>query len=142
MRGKYLLGLVVILAALAYLIFGGLGQNLVYFLTPSEYLQDQARYQNRPVRLGGLVKEGTVRYDKDRLELRFTLTDGVAEVPVVHKGTPPGMFKEGQGVVVEGRFQGDHFQGTNLLVKHSETYQAPKEGWTPEEVRKLIEEAK
>ena len=141
MKGKDLLGILVILGALGYMVFGGLGRNLVYFLTPSEYLQDQARYQNRPVRLGGLVKPGTVQYDKDRLELRFVLTDGVAEVPVFHKGTPPGMFKEGQGVVVEGRFQEGVFQGTNLLVKHSETYQPPKEGWTPEEVRKLIEEA-
>jgi len=142
MRGKYLLGLIVILGALAYLVFGGLGQNLVYFLTPSEYLENQAKYQNRPVRLGGLVKPGTVQYDKDRLELRFVLTDGVAEVPVLHKGTPPGMFKEGQGVVVEGRFQDGVFQGTNLLVKHSENYQPPKAGWTPEDVRKLIQEAK
>ncbi|AEV15656.1 Cytochrome c-type biogenesis protein CcmE [Thermus sp. CCB_US3_UF1] len=142
MRTKYVLGVLLILGALAYMVFGGLGRNLVYFLTPSEYLQDQSRYQNRPVRLGGLVKEGTVRYDKDRLELRFTLTDGVAEVPVVHRGTPPGMFKEGQGVVVEGRFREGVFQGSNLLVKHSESYQAPKAGWTPEEVRKLIEEAK
>ena len=141
MKGKYLLGILVILGALGYMVFGGLGRNLVYLLTPSEYLHDQDRYQNRPVRLGGLVKPGTVQYDKDRLELRFVLTDGVAEVPVLHKGTPPGMFKEGQGVVVEGRFQEGVFQGTNLLVKHSETYQPPKEGWTPEEVRKLIEEA-
>ena len=51
------------------------------------------------------------------------------------------MEEEGQGVVVEGRFQEGVFQGTNLLVKHSATYQPPKEGWTPEEVRKLIEEA-
>ena len=141
MKGKYLLGVLVVLGAWGYMVCGGLGRNLVYFLAPSEYLQDQARYQNRPVRLGGLVKPGTVQYDKDRLELRFVLTDGVAEVPVLHKGTPPGMFKEGQGVVVEGRFQEGVFQGTNLLVKHSETYQPPKEGWTPEEVRKLIEEA-
>ena len=73
MKGKYLLGILVILGALGYMVFGGLGRNLVYFLTPSEYLQDQARYQNRPVRLGGLVKPGTVQYDKDRLELRFQL---------------------------------------------------------------------
>lgn len=53
MKGKYLLGILVILGALGYMVFGGLGRNLVYFLTPSEYLQDQARYQNRPVRLGG-----------------------------------------------------------------------------------------
>lgn len=97
MRTKYALGLLVILGALAYLLFGGLGQNLVYFLTPSEYLQDQARYQNRPVRLGGLVKPGTVRYDKDLLELRFVLTDGVAEVPVLHKGTPRACSRRARG---------------------------------------------
>lgn len=142
MRLKYVLGLVVILGALGYMLFGGLGRNLVYFLTPTEYFQDQARYQGRPVRLGGLVKPGTVRYDKDRLELRFILTDGVKEVPVLHRGTPPGMFKEGQGVVVEGRFQEGVFQGRELLVKHSEDYRPPKAGYTPEEVRRLIQEAK
>ena len=142
MKPKYILGILVILAALAYMIFGGLGQNLVYFITPSEYFQQQSRYQNRPVRLGGIVKAGTVRYDKDTLELRFILSDGVSEIPVESKGTPPALFKERQGVVVEGRFEGQSFRGDNLLVKHSESYQAPKEGWTPDQVRKLIEETK
>ncbi|MGQ9510379.1 MAG: cytochrome c maturation protein CcmE [Thermaceae bacterium] len=142
MKVKYAIGLLVILGALGYMLFGGLGRNLVYFLTPSEYLEDQARYQNRPVRLGGLVEPGSVLYDKDTLTLEFVLTDGVAKVVVVHKGTPPALFKEGQGVVVEGRFQDGVFKGNNLLVKHSETYQPPKEGYTPEDVRKLIEEAR
>lgn len=141
MRGKYLLGVLVILAALGYMLFGGLGRNLVYFITPSEYFLEAERYQNRPLRLGGLVKEGTVAYDRDTLELRFILTDGVKEVPVYHRGTPPGMFREGQGAVVEGRFREGVFQSTNLLVKHSEAYQAPEAGWTPEEVRRLLEEA-
>jgi len=139
---KHLLGLLVVLGALGYMVFGGLGRNLVYFLTPSEYLENQARYQNRPVRLGGLVEPGSVHYDKDTLTLRFVLTDGVARVNVVHRGTPPALFKEGQGVVVEGRFQEGVFQGNNLLVKHSENYQPLRAGYTPEDVRKLIQEAK
>ncbi len=142
MRLKYAVGVVVILGALGYMLFGGLGRNLVYFLTPSEYLEDPGRYGDRPIRLGGLVEPGTVRYDKDTLTLRFVLTDGVAQVPVVHKGTPPPLFKEGQGVVVEGRFAGEVFQGRNLLVKHSEEYRPPEAGWKPEEVRKLLEEAR
>ncbi|WP_276957186.1 cytochrome c maturation protein CcmE [Allomeiothermus silvanus] len=142
MRPKYILGILVVLAALAYMVFGGLGQNLVYFITPSEYFQQPSRYQNRPVRLGGIVKAGTVRYNKDTLELRFVLSDGVSEVPVEARGTPPALFKERQGVVVEGRFQGQSFQGDTLLVKHSESYQAPKAGWTPDQVRKLIEETR
>jgi len=142
MKPRLVISLLVIAAALAYLIFGGLGRNLVYFITPSEYFQDQAKYASRPVRLGGLVKAGTVRYNKDSLELRFIISDGVKEVPVQARGTPPALFGENRGVVVEGKFQGTEFISTNLLVKHSEGYKAPEQGYTPEEVRKLIEEAK
>jgi len=141
MKPKYLIGLVVVAGALAYLIFGGLGQNLVYFITPSEYFQQVDRYQNRAVRLGGLVKPGTLDYNPQTLELRFVVTDGVKDIPIRSSGTvPPALFGENRGVVVEGRFEGETFVSQNLLVKHSETYQAPKEGWTPDQVRKLIEE--
>ncbi len=142
MKAKYWIGLLVVVGAIGYMIWGGLGQSLVYFITPSEYYQDQAKYQGKRIRLGGIVKEGSIRFDPKTLELHFVLTDGVAEVPVFHKGTPPALFKERQGVVVEGRFSGKTFYGDNLLVKHSETYQPPKEGYTPEDVRKLIKEAK
>lgn len=142
MKAKYILGMAVVAGALVYLIFGGLGQNLVYFITPSEYFQQVDRYQNRAVRLGGLVKPGSLSYDPKTLELRFIVTDGVKEIPIRSSGTtPPALFGENRGVVVEGRFEGQTFVSQNLLVKHSETYQAPKEGWTPEQVRKLIEEA-
>ena len=142
MNTKLIVGLLVIGGALAYLIFGGLGQNLVYFITPSEYYQDQAKYQTRQVRLGGLVKTQSINYNRDNLELRFTVSDGVREIPVLSKGsTPPALFGENRGVVVEGRFEGPTFVSQTLLVKHSESYQAPKEGYTPEDIRKLIEEA-
>jgi cytochrome c-type biogenesis protein CcmE len=142
MKPKYIIALAVVAGALAYLVFAGLGQNLVYFITPSEYFQQAARFENRQVRLGGLVKDGTIDYNPHTLELRFMVTDGVKFIPVKSSGTaPPAMFAENRGVVIEGRFQGETFVSQNLLVKHSETYQAPKEGWTPEQVRKLIEEA-
>ncbi|MER3484110.1 MAG: cytochrome c maturation protein CcmE [Meiothermus sp.] len=141
MKPKHIFGIVLVVGALAYLIFGGLGSNLVYFITPSEYFQNEAKYANRPVRLGGLVKAGTVRYNKDNLQLSFVVTDGVREVPVQSVGTPPALFKENQGVVVEGKFAGERFQGSNLLVKHSESYQAPKDGkYTPEQIKKVIQE--
>lgn len=143
MRTKYLIGFLIIVAAIAYLAFGGLGNSLVYYVLPSEYAENPARYEGKRIRLGGLVKEGTIRYDPKTLELDFVVTDGVVDIPVQHEGTPPELFKDNQGVVVEGRFDGKVFMGENLLIKHSETYQAPPEGgYTPEEVRKLIEEAK
>jgi cytochrome c-type biogenesis protein CcmE len=142
MKTKHWISIGVIVGALAYLIFGGLGQNLVYFITPSEYFQEEAKYQNRSIRLGGLVKD-SIRYNPQTLELKFVVTDGVREVAVEHSGTPPALFKANQGVVVEGKFEGSAFKGTNLLVKHSESYQAPKDGQnlTPEQIKKLIEEA-
>lgn len=142
MKPKLIIGLLVIAGALAYLIFGGLGQNLVYFITPSEYFQDEAKYAGRQVRLGGLVKAQTVKYNPQTLELNFTVTDGVREIPVLSKGsTPPALFGENRGVVVEGKFSGTTFDSENLLVKHSESYQAPKNGYSPEEIKKLIQEA-
>jgi cytochrome c-type biogenesis protein CcmE len=142
MNTKLIIGLLVIVGALAYLIFGGLGQNLVYFITPSEYFQDQAKYQTRQVRLGGLVKAQTINYNRDNLELRFIVSDGVREIPVLSKGsTPPALFGENRGVVVEGRFDGNTFVSQNLLVKHSESYSTEKHNYTPEEIRKLLEEA-
>jgi cytochrome c-type biogenesis protein CcmE len=141
-KTKYLIGFLIIVAAIAYLAFGGLGNSLVYYVLPSEYAENPARYEGKRIRLGGLVKEGTIRYDPKTLELDFVVTDGVVDIPVQHEGTPPELFKDNQGVVVEGRFDGEVFKGENLLIKHSETYQAPPEGgYTPEEVRKLIEEA-
>lgn len=143
MKPKYLIGFLIVVAAIAYLAFGGLGNSLVYYVLPSEYAENPARYEGKRIRLGGLVKEGTIRFDPKTLELDFVVTDGVVDIPVQHEGTPPELFKDNQGVVVEGRFDGKVFKGENLLIKHSETYQAPPEGgYTPEEVRRLIEEAK
>jgi len=142
-RAKYLIGFLIILAAIGYLAWGGLGKSLVYYVLPSEYADNPAKYAGKRVRLGGLVKQGSVHFNPKTLELKFVVTDGVVDIPVEHTGTPPELFKDNQGVVVEGHFVGDVFKGDNLLIKHSESYQAPREGeYTPDEVRKLLKEAK
>ncbi len=144
MRTKYLVGFLVIMAAIAYLAWGGLGKSLVYYVLPSEYADNPQKYQGKRVRLGGLVKEGSVQFNPKTLQLKFIITDGVVEIPVEHEGTPPELFKDNQGVVVEGKFAGKVFHGDNLLIKHSESYKPPQQGakLKPEEVRKLLEEAK
>lgn len=126
MRVVPIVSIAVILGGIGYLVYGGLGQNLVYFVTPSEYLENPAEFQDRELRLGGLVKPETVQYDPQTLELEFILTDGASEIPVVHRGTPPELFQAGQGVIVEGNFKGTVFAGKNLLVKHSENYTPPR----------------
>jgi cytochrome c-type biogenesis protein CcmE len=138
-----LVGVVVILSGFGYLVSGGIGENLVYFLTPGELLERGSDIYDRPVRLGGQVQPGTVEWDAHALDLRFTLQDETGHVTVRSRKAPPQMFREGMGVVVEGRYTRDGvFESTNLMVKHSNEYRAPEEGHDPKEMyRSLINEA-
>lgn len=137
-----LVGAMVILAGFGYLLYGGIGGNLVYFFTPSELLARGGELYDSPARLGGQVVPGSIRWDADALDLRFRLTDGQETVSVHSEGAPPQMFRDGIGVVVEGRYtSAGVFESTNLMVKHSNEYRAPPEGHRPEELyRTLVDE--
>ncbi|MEX2541818.1 MAG: cytochrome c maturation protein CcmE [Trueperaceae bacterium] len=127
-RSIYALAALVVLVVAGLLIYRALSSSLVYFILPSEYAQDPLQYEDRRIRLGGIVQEGSVAFDDDRLQLTFLVTDSLETYPVRHGGTPPELFQENTGVVVEGSFAEGVFMSDNLLVKHSEVYQAPKEG--------------
>ena len=123
-RIKFLAGGAVIVAALGYMIYAGVTQSSVYFVTPAEI--QAAPVAGKAYRLGGLVTRGSLTWEPRTLELAFTLTDGKASVPVRHKGTPPDLFGEGRGAVVEGNWNpGGYFKATLILAKHSEEYKAP-----------------
>ena len=86
------------------------------------------------MRLGGQVKPGSLSWDAEALDLRFVVADSLGEVPVRSTGAPPAMFKEGIGVVVEGRYTHDGvFESKNLMVKHSNEYEPPH-GEKPEQM--------
>ena len=126
-RRKFVIGGLVILAAIAYMIYAGVTQSAVYFVTPSEI--QAAPVAGKSYRLGGLVTRGSVTWEPRTLDLSFTLTDGKASVPVRHKGTAPDLFGEGRGAVVEGRWSPEgYFKATLILAKHSEEYKAPHDG--------------
>jgi len=134
-----IVGIVTILGGFGYLLYGGIGDNLVYFLTPTELMARGDRAFDTPVRLGGQVEPGTVVWNADQLDLRFELTDGDRTLPVYSKGAPPQMFRDGIGVVVEGKFtQAGVFESTSLMVKHSNEYRPPAEGHEPENVYKTL----
>ena len=125
-HGKFVAGGLVIAAAIAYLIWSGVSQSVVYFVTPSEL--GAAPVAGKSYRLGGMVQPGTLKWDPKALDLRFTLSDGLASVPVRHRGTPPDLFAEGRGAVVEGTWSGDgYFKASLIMAKHSEEYKAPHE---------------
>jgi cytochrome c-type biogenesis protein CcmE len=126
-KAKFIAGGVIIVAALAYLIYAGVSQSVVYFVTPSEL--GAAPVPGKSYRLGGMVLPGSLKWDAKSLDLRFTLSDGQASVPVRHRGTPPDLFAENRGAVVEGTWSRDgYFQATTILAKHSEEYKAPHDG--------------
>jgi cytochrome c-type biogenesis protein CcmE len=110
-------------AALTLSVFS---QNLMYFVSPSDLKTSD--YHGRPVRLGGLVEQGTVkRWQDSSAEVTFEVTDGKSSVPVTYKGILPDLFREGQGVVVLGSAHADGtFQASEVLAKHDENYM-PKE---------------
>ena len=135
-RGRFVAGGLVIAAAIAYLIWSGVSQSVVYFVTPSELLA--APVPSKTYRLGGLVQPGSLKWEPRSLDLSFTLSDGKASVPVRHKGAPPDLFAEGRGAVVEGswtvedaRTKDGYFKASLILAKHSEEYKAPHDGAQP-----------
>lgn len=123
-RARFLVGGAVIVAAIGYLIYSGVSQSVVYFVTPTELLA--APVSGKSYRLGGMVQPGSLTWDAPKLDLRFVLSDGKATVPVRHKGSPPDLFAEKRGAVVEGAWHRDgYFQASLIMAKHSEEYQAP-----------------
>ena len=129
----------IIVATFAWLLFGGLRENVVFFLTPQELLAKGTDGVGVPVRLGGQVKPGSVQWNAETLDLRFTVTDGAGEMAVHSTGAPPQMFRDGMGVIVEGRVgSGGVFQASGLMVKHSNEYRAPKPGEAAHEKYKTL----
>jgi cytochrome c-type biogenesis protein CcmE len=121
-RRRLWLAGVVVLAALGFLVFQGLGNATMYFRTADEAVAQREQLGDRRFRIEGDVIDGSVRQVGN--DVSFTLVKNNVQVPVQHKGDPPELFRPGIPVVLEGRFQGDHFASDRILVKHSETYVA------------------
>ncbi|WP_176736820.1 cytochrome c maturation protein CcmE [Oligoflexus tunisiensis] len=125
---KWMLGGAVILVGALAVSNLKFSDNVVYFYTPQEAFAKAADINDKTIKVGGMVKSGTVVWKPEDLALDFIMTDmqGV-DIAVSHKGTPPDMFKENAGVVVKGRIEADgkKMVSQRLMVKHSEEYKTP-----------------
>ena len=121
-RRRLWLAGIVVLAALGFLVFQGLGNATLYFRTADEAVAQRAELGDRRFRIEGDVVDGSVRQVGN--DVSFMLTKNAVQVPVQHKGDPPELFRPGIPVVLEGRFRGDHFSSDRIMVRHSETYVA------------------
>ena len=126
---RFIAGAVIIVAALAFLIYGGMREAMVYFVTPTELKAQNNGTGDRFYRVGGMVLAGSLQKDLQSRTFRFQLTDGVESIPVHYQGVPPDLFREGTGAVVEGRMGPDHvFRATTIMAKHAEEYSPNQEG--------------
>jgi len=117
---------VLLLAVAAGLVLNAFRSNLVFFFSPSDIAENRAP-QGRAFRIGGMVVEKSLTRASDGLTVRFAVTDTVKTVPVVYTGILPDLFKEGKGVVAQGKIGADGvFHATEVLAKHDENYMPPE----------------
>ena len=114
------------LGAASALVLNAFQSNLVFFLTPTQVAANEAP-RDRAFRIGGLVETGSVVREKDALTVRFKVTDTAKTIPVVYTGILPDLFREGKGVVAQGKLASDGtFKATEVLAKHDENYMPPE----------------
>jgi cytochrome c-type biogenesis protein CcmE len=113
-----------ILGFAAFLVLGALEESVVFFHTPTEVAEQRVSLDRR-VRVGGLVEEGSVQKGTGP-QVRFRVTDLANDIPVTYSGILPDLFREGQGVVVEGRVTNGVLAADQVLAKHDEKYMPPE----------------
>ena len=119
------LGLLVIGVAVT-LVLRAFNSNLVFFFTPTEVAENKAP-MDRTFRIGGLVTAGSVKRQPDGLTVTFEVTDTAKTIPVSYTGILPDLFKEGKGVVAQGKIgQDGMFRAAEVLAKHDENYMPPE----------------
>lgn len=126
-RFALIIGALAVIGAAAALILNAFEENLVFFFTPSQVAAGEAP-KNRAFRIGGMVKEGSVQ--RDGVDVRFVVTDTAHDIPVTYTGILPDLFREGKGVVAQGKLDGagatPTFKASEVLAKHDENYMPPE----------------
>ena len=133
-RIKFLMILRLLLTIVIFLILKSLEENIVYFFSPTEIYDKPNISLNKKIRIGGLVKEESIK--KDQTSIKFIITDLKNEIIVSYNGSVPNLFSEGKGVIAEGQLKDKkYFVADSILAKHDENYMPP-------EVSKALEKSK
>lgn len=133
-RIALILGGLVTLGIAAGFVLNALKSNVALFYTPTQVAAGEAP-KDRLFRIGGLVKEGSIK--RQDLTVRFIVTDTAKDIPVAYTGILPDLFREGKGAVVQGKLGGDGvFTATEVLAKHDENYMPPEAQHAVDQARK------
>jgi cytochrome c-type biogenesis protein CcmE len=124
------------LAIATALVLNAFRSNLVFFFTPTQVAAKEAPV-GRTFRIGGMVETGSLKRGPDGLTVHFRVTDTAQTIPVVYKGILPDLFKEGKGVVAQGRLGANgEFTASEVLAKHDENYMPPEAAHAVEQAHK------
>ncbi len=124
------------LAGAVALVLTSFEDNMVFFFSPSQVVAKEAP-QGRTFRIGGMVKDGSLERGADGTSVRFVVTDTANTIPVTYKGALPDLFKEGKGVVAQGKLGADGvFAASEVLAKHDENYMPPEAAHALEQAKK------
>ncbi|MBI2319552.1 MAG: cytochrome c maturation protein CcmE [Betaproteobacteria bacterium] len=141
-RAAIIVGAVAALGIGAGLVLKAFQSNLVFFFTPTQIEAGEAP-KGRAFRIGGLVQPGSLKREADGLTVRFAVTDTAKTIPVVFSGILPDLFREGKGVVAQGRLGPDGmFRAEEVLAKHDENYMPPEAAHAVEQAQKAMKAAK
>jgi cytochrome c-type biogenesis protein CcmE len=133
-RIAMIVGALVAIGIAVALILNALNSNIALFVTPSEVAAGKAP-SGQAFRIGGMVKEGTVK--RDGLTVNFVITDMAKDIPVAYTGILPDLFKEGKGAVIQGRLDpSGKFIASEVLAKHDENYMPPEAQHALEQAKK------
>ena len=131
-----------VLGAGLYLVLSAFNENLVFFYSPLQVQRGEAP-QGRTFRMGGMVEEGSVKRLEDGVTVSFKITDTGASIPTQYKGVLPDLFKEGKGVVAQGKLDANGvFVAKEVLAKHDENYMPPEAEAAVKQAHKEMAEKK
>jgi cytochrome c-type biogenesis protein CcmE len=125
MKKKYIIGGVIVLAALIYLLVLIINNSTSYYLKVSEFYDRINEFEDTNVRIAGKIAEGSIEWNAEELDLRFTITEGGDNLPVIYTGSQPNGFKADSNLLVEGKYGSDGiFHASQLIMRCSSKYEA------------------
>jgi cytochrome c-type biogenesis protein CcmE len=124
-RIALIIGGLIVLGLVVALVLNAFQSNLVFFFSPTQVAAGEAP-RGKSFRVGGLVREGSIKREPDGVTLRFVMTDMERDMTIAYKGILPDLFKEGKGVVAQGQLRDGVFVAREVLAKHDENYMPPE----------------
>jgi len=125
-RTLFIVGAIATISIASFLILRAFNENLVFFFTPTQIVAKEAPV-NKEFRIGGMVLDHSLKRELGGLQVEFVVTDMVESIPVKYNGILPDLFKEGKGVVAQGKLNADGvFVASQVLAKHDENYMPPE----------------